>query len=119
MPFVDEEITNLEQVKICKGKKYGMHLLGIENKCDIKRHGCLKEHHMFADWFRVVRERMCWGECKMRLEATEWEPYVTRIASFSKPLKCLCSHQILPFLILKVVIKLFFLKFALVISSSH
>lgn len=43
---------------------------------------------------------------------------MTWIVSFSKPLKCLCSLQILLFSILKVVIKLFFLKFTLVMSSS-
>ena len=35
---------------------------GIDNKWDVKRHGRLKGHHMFADQLRVVRERMHgWG----------------------------------------------------------
>jgi len=51
----------------------------------------------------------------MKLKLTEWKPNVPWIASFSKPLKCLYSLQILPISILKVVIKSFFLKFALLI----
>lgn len=50
----------------------------------------------------------------MRLEIIGWkEAYTTWIASFSKPIKCLCGLQIFPFSILKVVIKSY-LKFALV-----
>lgn len=58
----------------------------------------------------------------MKLQLAEWKPNVMCIASFSEPLKCLHSLQILPSSVLKVVIKSFFLKFALLIflpKSQH
>lgn len=69
-----------------------MGLPGVDNTWDVKSHGRLKGHRMFAGLVRAVLGKGCVvGECKMRPDATAWKPYMTRIATFRKPLKGLCS----------------------------
>lgn len=74
-----------------------MGLPGIDNKWHVKRHGRFKGHHMSADQFRVARKRVCGGESTKCGQGLEWKFCMTWIASFSKPLKGLCSLQILLF----------------------